>query len=128
MPSRYSIERMKGPDGQQWSVAAIGHGEAEAMILAGRLESENIPTWVYRESAGSVIAVSFGELGNVYVLVPEAYYEQASAMLALDDSTSLEAIADLIEMADMADYGAEAAEDEAAEIEDDAADDLAGDD
>jgi hypothetical protein len=104
---------MKGPDGQQWMVVAVGHGEAEASILAGRLDSAEIPTWTYRESAGSVIAVSFGELGNVYVLVPEEFYEQANEMLALDDSTLLESGDDL-----MGDFDIEDDEEDEPDIED----------
>lgn len=89
MPSRNPIHRMQGPDGNLWAVAAIGYGEAHAAIIAGKLESENVPVWVYRESAGTAFSVNFGELGNVYVLVPNDHYEAAVALLE-DESDNLE--------------------------------------
>lgn len=80
----------RGPDNRTWYVVATVGGEAEAAIITGRLESAGIPVWVYRESAGAAIGLTMGILGSVYVMTPEAYYEEAMALLEGGDSPELD--------------------------------------
>jgi hypothetical protein len=56
------------------------HGAAQ--IIRARLEDEGIPAALSYESAGIVYGLTVDGLGEVRILVPEAYYEQAKAVLA----------------------------------------------
>ncbi len=94
MPSRHVMKQRKGLDGRIWSVVSIAQSEAGAAIEAGRLESAGIPVWIYRESAGMAIALTVGELGNVYLLTPEDRAEEAIALLGADESGLAEYDAD----------------------------------
>jgi len=72
-------------DGQTWYVVATALGMMEAEIIAGSLRTAGIPVYLFREAAGAVpIPLSYG-LGGVEVAVPEAYYEEALALLEPDD-------------------------------------------
>lgn len=54
----------------------------EAMIIAGRLESEGIPAVTQQEAVGAALGLTVGPLGSARVLVPEPLAEQALAILA----------------------------------------------
>ena len=72
------------PGGQEevkWEVVAETPGIPPASIIAGRLESEGVPARYWQESAGQALGLTVGLLGTAYVIVPEAYVEQASAIL-----------------------------------------------
>jgi hypothetical protein len=56
------------------------HGEAQ--IIRARLEDHGIPAALSYESAGVVYGLTIDGLGEVSILVPESYYEQALAVLA----------------------------------------------
>ncbi len=56
------------------------HGAAQ--IIQARLEDHGIPTALSYESAGVVYGLTVDGLGEVRILVPQAYYEQARAVLA----------------------------------------------
>ena len=56
------------------------HGEAQ--IIRARLEDYGIPVALSYESAGIVYGLTIDGLGEVRVLVPESYQEQALAVLA----------------------------------------------
>ncbi len=56
------------------------HGEAQ--IIRARLEDYGIPVALSYESAGIVYGLTIDGLGEVSILVPESYYEQALAVLA----------------------------------------------
>ncbi len=62
------------------------HGAAQ--IIRARLEDEGIPSALSYESASIVYGLTIDGLGEVRILVPEAYYEQAKAVLA--DSVDVE--------------------------------------
>jgi len=55
---------------------------AEAMIIKGRLESNEIPTFVKQEAMGSLLGLTTGPMGWAIIFVPEAYVEQAHAILS----------------------------------------------
>lgn len=78
------IPRGHHPDG--WMVAFNTYNEPEAYIVAGRLESEDIHSWLYREPLGSAMGISFGPLGEVRVLVAPEDYQRALDVLAVDMS------------------------------------------
>jgi hypothetical protein len=65
-------------------VVAVG-SYLEASIISGRLSSFGIPNHIHRESVGVVLGLSIG-LGEAQVVVPEAYYDAARAILTPDDT------------------------------------------
>ncbi|MCI0393371.1 MAG: DUF2007 domain-containing protein [Chloroflexi bacterium] len=86
-----SVAGTTTPGGKQevrWQVVAETPGLAGANIIAGRLQAEGIPARAWQESAGQAFGLIVGMLGAGYVEVPEAYAEQAEALLAetLDDA------------------------------------------
>jgi hypothetical protein len=69
----------------EWEIVYTASSQPEAQIVIGRLESEAIPAWMQFESAGQAIGITFGTLGNVYVLVNPNDAERARRIL--DDET-----------------------------------------
>ncbi|MBK8021437.1 MAG: DUF2007 domain-containing protein [Chloroflexi bacterium] len=60
------------------------NNSGEAHIVAGRLQSEDIPTAIAQEPAGSALGIQIGLLGDIKILVRAADYERAAAILAED--------------------------------------------
>jgi hypothetical protein len=56
----------------------------DAMRIAERLRSMDIPAVVKREAAWTAIPLLIGSLGQAWVLVPRAFYERAEAILGPD--------------------------------------------
>jgi hypothetical protein len=52
-------------------------GQVEAVIIKGRLESENIPVQLSYDSAGAIYGFSSTYLGEVKIIVPEAFESAA---------------------------------------------------
>ncbi len=72
---------MKGPESDEWvEVAAVALGE-EASLIAGLLQSEDIPCEVEGPSA-SPWPENLGSLGLSRVLVPRERAQEARALLA----------------------------------------------
>jgi hypothetical protein len=78
-PSQALVRR--GPDQHTWYVVARAPDLTAAAIPAGLLRSAGIPVFLLREAAGSAIPLTVGRLGGVEVIVPEAYYLEARALL-----------------------------------------------
>lgn len=77
-------DRLTSPGRQEevrWQVVAQMPGVTPAMILVGRLQAEGIPARAWQEGAGQALGLTVGLLGTGYVAVPEAYVEQALAVL-----------------------------------------------
>ena len=75
--------KQSSPGGEEpvhWIVVAIAVG-LEAEVFRSKLDSENIPCLLKRESVGSVIGITIGPLGETQVLVPQEYAEQAIQLL-----------------------------------------------
>ena len=66
----------------RWVVVSNNLNPGEAMIIKGRLDSEEIPAVVQQEAIGSVMGLTVGPLGSAKVLVPEPLVERALAILA----------------------------------------------
>ena len=56
-------------------------GLIEAEILRGLLEANDINVWLSHESAGKVIGLSVGPLGQVDLMVPADQAEEAKKIL-----------------------------------------------
>lgn len=74
----------------KWEVVSKEAGLAPAQIIAGRLQAEGIPARAWQEGAGQAFGLTVGLLGSGYVEVPEAYVEEARAILADSDSYELD--------------------------------------
>ncbi|MBK6328109.1 MAG: hypothetical protein IPF56_19545 [Chloroflexi bacterium] len=71
-----------GPDEIRWVTVAHTFGITQAMIVVGRLHAEGVPARAWQEGAGQATGLIVGKLGTGYVVVPEAYEEEARAILA----------------------------------------------
>ena len=73
-----------------WVEVAQTFGLAQAQIIAGRLESEGIPSYAWQEGAGQATGLIIGLLGAGHVMVPEEYEE--SALQILSDEEEIDQI------------------------------------
>ena len=71
-----------GTESTQWVVVAANLNPAEATVIKGRLESQDILALIQQEAVGTVLGLTVGSLGSARVLVPEPLAEQALAILA----------------------------------------------
>jgi hypothetical protein len=69
-------------DEEKWGVAFTASGITNANIIAGRLETEGIPTRLKYEAVGAIYAITIDGLGEVAVLVPANYLERAREILS----------------------------------------------
>lgn len=74
----------------KWEVVTRVFGLLQAQIIAGRLQSENIPVRAWQESAGQAMGITVGLLGTSYVAVPEEFVEQALDILETETETETE--------------------------------------
>jgi hypothetical protein len=65
-----------------WEVVATASGMTQAKIIAGRIESEGIPTQLRYEAAGAIYAITIDGLGEVRILVPVPDWERAKELLS----------------------------------------------
>jgi hypothetical protein len=66
----------------RWVGVESVSGELQAEILRGLLEAQGIPVMLSQEGAGRAIGLNVGRLGEVEILVPEDWYQQALQVLA----------------------------------------------
>ncbi|MCL4251874.1 MAG: DUF2007 domain-containing protein [Anaerolineae bacterium] len=74
----------------QWVVVLSTDNLMEAHVVAGRLKSEGIDSWVQQEPGGSAFGITVGILGEVRVLVREHDYEAARRVLDTPTPPELE--------------------------------------
>ena len=58
------------------------HGEFEANVIKGRLESEGIPAFLQYESVGRVYNVIVDGIGAIKIKVPAQFAEEAKEILS----------------------------------------------
>ena len=68
-------------DEEKWEVAYRASGMTNANIVAGRLETEGIPTRLKYEAVGAIYAITIDGLGEVKVMVPESLLDKAREVL-----------------------------------------------
>lgn len=70
------------PDNQETQLEKVytAHGQLQAHVIKGKLESEGIPVLLQHES--QVFAVTVDGMGAVRVLVPEHLAEKAREVIA----------------------------------------------
>jgi hypothetical protein len=60
-----------------WVQVTTVQAEVQAELLRGLLEAQEIPVLLSREGAGRALGLSVGPLGEVHILVPEQFQEEA---------------------------------------------------
>lgn len=60
---------------------AVVEGMVEAEIIKSKLESYNISCFLKFESAGRLFGITMNGLGEVKIMVPPEYYEEAKNIL-----------------------------------------------
>jgi hypothetical protein len=86
-----SVPSPSGGSGEiQWKVVARTAGLMPATIMAGRLQSENIPARAWQEGAGRALGLTIGILGTGYVAVPEEFVDKAQNILADENQITWE--------------------------------------
>ena len=69
---------------QPWWVVFETHNVGEAHIVAGRLQSEGIPTQILTYAGGAALGITIGMFGEIRLLVPAQEAERARNILASD--------------------------------------------
>jgi hypothetical protein len=59
----------------------IEQGLLRAQVIKAKLEDAGIPVLLEYESAGPVIGITFDGLGEVHILVPDRYADDARALI-----------------------------------------------
>lgn len=77
------------PEREDLMVARVTYNIGEAHIIAGRLETEGIPTIIIQEPAGSAYGITVGALGAIRLVVRASDYERAMAILETDEAPLL---------------------------------------
>ena len=66
----------------RWVPIGVNLNPGEAMVIKGRLTSEDIPAIVQQEAFGAFIGLTVGAMGSAQVLVPEPLAERALSIVA----------------------------------------------
>lgn len=75
--------------GHDWMVVHVTYNLADAHIVAGRLETEGITTFIHREPGANALGIHIGRLGEIKVLVRPADFHLAEAILYPDEPDAL---------------------------------------
>ena len=67
--------------GKEKLVAIYNARQIEAQIIKGRLENEGIPVLLSYDSSSLVFGLTVDGLGEVKIMVPESFAEQAKEIL-----------------------------------------------
>ena len=62
----------KTPNDPEWIVAYITHSLQEAHIIAGKLQSNDVPCRIHQEAGATALGITVGNLGEIKVLVSPA--------------------------------------------------------
>ena len=62
-------------------VIKIVQGELQAKIIKAHLESEGIPVYLKYESAGIIYGITADGIGEVRILVPSEFVEEAKKII-----------------------------------------------
>jgi len=65
----------------KWTTVFVAQGMAQASIVTGRLETEEIPVKLKYEAAGRIYALTVDGLGEVRVQVPAELLDKARRVL-----------------------------------------------
>ena len=71
-------------------VVSIVQGDIIANVLKSHLESEGIPVLLKYEAAGKIYGLTVDGIGEVKILVPQEYAEEAKSIIEPKDKTRTE--------------------------------------
>jgi len=91
-------ERLEGDLDDEWQVVRTVGSDEEATLIAGYLQSNDVPTEV-ESLLFHQEPVSFGRMGEVRVRVPTEHAAEAERLLAARDAAPLDGEADEAELA-----------------------------
>ena len=74
----------------KWVSVTKIQGDLQAELLRGLLKAQEIPVHLSREGAGRAFGITVGPLGEVDVLVPEAYIQEAKIIIEMYNQGNLE--------------------------------------
>jgi len=74
----------------QWELLTKVQGDLQAELLRGILEAQEIPVLLSREGAGRAYGITIGSLGEVDILVPDNYTQEAKLILKMYQDGTLE--------------------------------------
>lgn len=77
-----AMEEREEPPGDYWREVCRVGGLNIAHVIAGRLETDGIPTRLRYEAAGAIYAITIDGLGEVAIIVPEREWERARDILS----------------------------------------------
>ena len=63
------------------AIVCIEHGMMRAEVIKAKLEDAGIPVWLDYESLGRVYGITFDGLGEVRILTPIQYADEARALI-----------------------------------------------
>ena len=84
--------------GPRWIAVYITHNPQEAHIILGRLRAHDIPAMIHQEAGATALGITFGNLGEIKVLVSPADYERAAELLLPEDVERIEAKTDKMQL------------------------------
>lgn len=67
---------------EHWEIVARVTGEIQAEILRGLLEAQGIPVTLNQEGAGRAYGINMGPMGEVQLMVPSRFVQDARQVLA----------------------------------------------
>lgn len=68
---------------KKWVSVTKVQGDLQAELLRGLLEAQEIPVLLSREGAGRAYGITVGPLGEVEILVPEGFSQEAKTILTM---------------------------------------------
>jgi hypothetical protein len=74
---------------REWMVVYSTDNLAEAHIVAGRLQNEDVPSWVHQQPGASGLGITIGLFGEIRVLVNACDYDRAQQILEGDPEPPL---------------------------------------
>lgn len=66
---------------EEWVIIFHTQGETEGYLVKGKLENKGIPVRLSQEAFGKISGLTINGLGDVKVLVPASYKEEAKKVL-----------------------------------------------
>lgn len=84
-------------DRPEWITIHISHNLQEAHIIAGKLRAFDIPSMVHTVPGASAIGITYGNLGEIKVLIHPDDYDRAQQILSPDSANQLEENTDKVQ-------------------------------
>ncbi len=84
--------------GSQWVTVYITHNLPEAHIILGKLRAHDLPAMLHQEAGATALGITYGNLGEIKILVAPADYDRAEALLFPASGEEIEANNDKIRL------------------------------